>query len=142
AHYPLYMKRAGDWEHRLAPSELDALLRSLADKGVLDFDASSVRAAARASTAAADDRARAARQPIAPFQAARAAPTGTAVAIERYVPPEVGASEVRALGKAITWTGLANDAEQHSDVPALGALAAAERELRALREHPGFTRIR
>jgi len=38
-HYPVYMKRAGDYEMQLDETELVDLLHSLSDNGVLDFDA-------------------------------------------------------------------------------------------------------
>ncbi len=142
AHYPLYMKRAGDWERRLAPRERDALLASLAAKGVLDFDAAATRAAVRTATQSARDRARAARQPVVLFEASDQSTTVIEVTANRYVPATPGAREVRDVQRRVAWTGLRVDAAAHPDVPALRNLAAAEQELRALRDHPGFTRVR
>ena len=116
-------------------------MQSLARNGVLDFDAPAVRAAARASLVAARARALATRQPIALFEASDASTTVIEMAVERYVPTTPGAREARNVSKRVAWTGLRADAVQHPDVPALGNLAAAEQELRALREHPGFTRL-
>ncbi len=140
--WPIFMKRAGEYERRLAPGELDQLLRSLATKGVLDFDAPTVRTAARASATSARARALTTRQPIALFEATDASTTVIEVTVDRYVPTTAGAREVRNLEKRVAWTGLRGDAAAHPDVPALANLAAAEQELRALREHPGFTRVR
>lgn len=141
-HYPAYMKRAGDYEQRLAPTELDALVQSLAGKGVLDFDPAAARTAERSGVAAARARALAAGQPVAVFEAVDAATTVIEVAVERYRPSTPGG---RAAGQRETrravWMGLRYDAERHPDVTALRDLAAAEQELRALRERPGFTRI-
>ncbi len=142
AHYPVYMKRAGDYERRLSSSELAALLGSLAAKGVLDFDAAAVRGAARASLAAAHARARATNTPIALFEASDASTTVIEVNVDRYRPAAAGAREVRGLAKRVAWTALRTDAQRHPDVPALRDLAAAEQELRALREHPAFTGVR
>jgi hypothetical protein len=142
AHYPRYMKRAGDWEHRLGGAELDALLASLATKGVLDFDPAAVRAAARASLAATHARARAAGRPVELFEASDASTTVIEVAVARYRAAHPGAREVRDVVRRAAWTGLRSDAERHRDVPALQGLAAAEQELRALREHPAFRRVR
>jgi hypothetical protein len=141
AHYPAYMKRAGDYERRVTPAELDALLGSLAAKGVLEFDAPAVRGAARASLAAAHARARAANAPIELFEASDASTTVIEVHVDRYR-PATGAREVRGLAKRVAWTALRTDAQRHPDVPALRDLAAAEQELRALREHPGFAPVR
>jgi hypothetical protein len=141
AHYPRYMKRAGDYERRLGPGEVDALVGSLAAKGVLDFDTPAVRGAARASLVAARERARAANAPIELFEASDASTTVIEVHVDRYR-PATGAREVRGLAKRVAWTALRTDAQRHPDVPALRDLAAAEQELRALREHPGFAPVR
>jgi hypothetical protein len=142
AHYPLYMKRAGDYEARLAPGELDTLLASLATKGVLDFDGPTIRAAARAATIAARQRALATNTPITVFEAADASTTVIEVAVERYVPATPGAREARNVTRRAVWTGLRTDVQRHPDIPALRDLAAAEQELRALRDRPGFARVR
>ena len=142
AHYPIYMKRAGDYEARLAPGELDTLLGSLAAKGVLDFDGPATRAATRASTIAARQRALASQAPITLFEAVDASTTVIDVTVDRYVPAAPGAREVRNVTKRAAWTGLNSDVQQHPDVPAPRDLAAAEQELRALRDRPGFARVR
>jgi hypothetical protein len=142
AHYPRYMKRAGDYEHRLTAAQLDTLLGSLAAKGILDFDAPAVRTATRASLIASRERARAANAPIALFEASDASTTVIDVSVDRYRAATPGAREVRRLTKHVAWTALRTDVERHPDVPALRELAAAEQELRALREHPAFTRVR
>lgn len=142
AHYPRYMKRAGDYEHRLTTAEVDALLQSLASKGVLDFDGPATRTAARSSLAAERQRARAANVPIQLFEAVDASTTVIEVAVDRYVAAAPGARAAQNVVARAVWTGLRTDAEQRHDVPALRDLAAAEQELRALRERPGFTRVR
>lgn len=142
AHYPRYMKRAGDYERRLGSAELDALVGSLAAKGVLDFDAAAVRGAARASLIASRERARAANASIELFEVSDASTTVIEVNVDRYRAGTPGAREVRRLAKRVAWTALRSDAQRHPDVPALRDLAAAEQELRALRDHPAFTRVR
>ena len=37
-HYPVYMKKAGDYELQLSKPELNALIRELANDGIIDFD--------------------------------------------------------------------------------------------------------
>lgn len=41
-HFPVYMKRAGDYEMRLSDSELVTLLRELLQDGILDYDPATV----------------------------------------------------------------------------------------------------
>jgi hypothetical protein len=138
AHYPRYMHRAGDYEQRLRSGELDRLLRSLADRGVLDFDA----AEARASIRSGHERARATGAPADLFVAADGATTVIEVNLERYRGTAPGAREVRGLAKRVVWTAVQADAQHHPDVASLRALAAADADLRALRERPGYARLR
>ena len=42
-HYPVYMKKAGDYELQLSKPELNALIRELANDGIIGFDKSSIR---------------------------------------------------------------------------------------------------
>ena len=142
AHYPRYMRRGGDYQQRLAPGDLDRLLRSLADHGVLDFDVASVRAAKGAALRAARDHAGGAGTPAVLFEAADAATTVIEVTLDRYRGSAAGAREVRGLVTRAVWTGVRTDSERHPDVAALTGLAAADAELRALRERPGYTRLR
>jgi len=44
-HYPVYMKKAGDYEMQLADQELAALLDELSRDGVIDFDETKVKQA-------------------------------------------------------------------------------------------------
>lgn len=138
AHYPVYMKRAGDWERRLSRQELDALLASLAGNGVLDFDAPTVRAATRAAEASTRARARAAGRPIALVEVSDPSTTIIEMTVERYVPATPGARAATDVAKRVAWTGLRTDAAEHPYVPALRGLADAERDLRTLRESSGF----
>ena len=42
-HYPVYMKKAGDYEMQLSSAELEDLLKSLSRNGIMDFDESKVK---------------------------------------------------------------------------------------------------
>ena len=42
-HYPVYMKKAGDYEMQLSSVELEDLLKSLSRNGIMDFDESKVK---------------------------------------------------------------------------------------------------
>ncbi len=43
-HFPVYMKKAGDYEMTLEKSELIALIRSLSSNGMMDFDKKIIKA--------------------------------------------------------------------------------------------------
>jgi len=42
-HYPVYMKKAGDYEMKLNEDELASMLRSLSSDGIMDFDETKVK---------------------------------------------------------------------------------------------------
>lgn len=42
-HFPVFMKRAGDYEMHLSPVQLADLLRAFADNGMMDFDMAAAR---------------------------------------------------------------------------------------------------
>ena len=126
-HFPAYMRRAGDWETTLDAPSLHALVQSLLGHGVLDFDAAALRARKRQSLAARAALAR--RRPGEPllFEASDASTT--------IITLRVGGTE-----RTVSWSGLRSDSRQHPELPELGALRAAQRELEALMAHPRLMR--
>ena len=58
-HFPVYMKRAGDYEMQLDKDELVSLLSAMAANGVMDFDAKTVRDRIQAKRRATHARAKA-----------------------------------------------------------------------------------
>lgn len=124
-HRPHYMVRAGEWTARLRPQELQALLATLVDDGVLDFDGPASRG--RLARARADRRA--------------AARRGEALVYE-VSDPSVVEITLRANGRerTIVWTGLRGDAWVHPEMPELQGLRRAHDTLRALADRPGLRR--
>lgn len=121
-HYPAYMKRAGDYELQLSDSELDALMRSLVSKGVLDFN----EAAARASTEEVLETARAEQREV------------TYRSDASVISIEVNANQVE---RSVSWRDLRQDAVLFPQVMAIQDLAAVHRELRQLMEREDLTPI-
>ena len=112
-----------------SPAELDALLGSLADKGVLDFDA---------------DGARRGKRQVDVTRRQMAAQQGRPATFDVVSDASTSTIEIRLVGteKKIVWHGLRDDARAYPDLPAIQGLAAAERELRALLEHPDLAKTR
>jgi hypothetical protein len=137
--YPRYMKRAGEYEIVLARAEVDALVASLADKGVAEFQAPAVRQqvhavqAARATTQAGAGGGETLFVVTDPSTTIIELNLGTAAAGTAAAAPDGGAPRGLVAGRAV-WSGLAGDATQHPSVTALVDLAAARVELRAVME--------
>jgi hypothetical protein len=121
AHYPHYMKRAGDHELRLSAAEMRTLVRGLAQKGLVEFDRAAARTAAR-DAAAASGIERVSTDP---------ATTVIELRLSRYRPP-AAVADVLDVHKRIEWRGLRGDARDHPSVSAIQNLAAAQRDLAAL----------
>ena len=106
AHWPAYMKRAGDYDAQLSRREMDSLVASLVANGVLDVDTEAVRREARAAGHAA----------------------GSPVIVSD---PDVTTIELNTDRgrRTVRWTGLRADARAHPDVAAIQALHAARKDL-------------
>ena len=137
-HFPVYMRRAGDYTLQLDPSELQALVGSLVDGGLIDFSPEATRARMRGLAAAR--RAQAAPgQPRELTSRSDETTVSIEIRLRRYVPP-VGAARGDVTAR-IVWTGAQGDAADFTTLGTLQALAAAERRLLALTEREDATRI-
>lgn len=128
--YPPYMRRAGTYTVRLARPEVDALVASLADKGLVELDAAreqqSLRAAeaSRAAAAGAGD--------AALVAVTDEATTIVDLTLERYDPAD--GPPLTDVRQRIVWHGLREDAARHGRLGAVGGLDGARRELLDLME--------
>jgi hypothetical protein len=120
AHYPRYMKRAGDFELQLSAAEMDTLVRGLVQNGLVEFDPGAVRGAARAAAARGIER-------------ASTDPSTTVIELRlsHYRPPGAVAYDL-GVHKRIEWRGARGATRDYPSVHALQDLAAARRELDAL----------
>jgi hypothetical protein len=110
AHWPAYMKRAGDYDVRLSRPEVDGLVASLVARGILDVDAAAARRAVRDAALAR-----------------RAAGATVTVVSDRDVTTiELNTHRGR---RAVAWAGLREDAREHPDVAAIRELNAARQDL-------------
>ena len=134
AHYPAYMRRAGDHVATLTRGELDGLVASLAAKGVAGFDAAAVQQQVGAAEAA---RAAALSTGDVPATVLVAVTDPSTTVIELSIDAYDAGDEGVALGQTATravWRGLAADVAQHPSVEALNDLDAARTELRQVME--------
>ena len=124
AHYPAYLKNAGDREIQLSPAELDALLRQLTATGLPEFDAAAVKAECAAIEAGRGE--------------LRAAPGADWIELELNLDAyRRGAADApRDVRQRVVWRGLPQDVARFPEVEALGDLKAAQAALRALLARP------
>jgi hypothetical protein len=120
-HKPRYTRQAGDYTLRLAPGELDALVQSLADAGILDFDEATVGRAQRAA-------------------AARGTPGGT-VSFDADATTTTIELRLDRGARRVSRRGLAAEVRAYPGVTPLRNLAAARDRLRALTERPDLRRV-
>ena len=120
AHYPRYMKRAGDFELQLSAAEMAALVRGLVQNGLVEFDPGAARGAVRAAAARGIER-------------VSTDPSTTVIELRlsHYRPPGAAAYDLD-VRKRIEWRGLRGVARDYPSVHALQGLAAAQRDLDAL----------
>jgi hypothetical protein len=120
AHYPPYMKRAGDFELQLSAAEMNALVRGLVQNGLVEFDPGAVRSAARAAAAPGVERV-----------STDPATTVIELRLSHYRQPGAVVYDLD-VRKRIEWRGVRAATRDYPSVDELQGLAAAQRELDAL----------
>jgi hypothetical protein len=125
------MKKAGDYEMQISRAELGELLRMLADKGVMDFDAAAVRQERRQLETAH----RTATGEF--FHVSDATDTVINIQLDQY---QRTASSPRILGlnKQLRWRNLEHDARRFPQASRFTNAADASARLRALCDHPAL----
>ena len=130
-HYPAYMKKAGDYELQLSKPELDALIRDLANDGVIDFDKGKVLGRRKQ------------------LEDQRHASTGilhhisddtTTVIDIRLEEYQRSSSTKRAtnVNKRFIWKNLEHDARQFPETSEIQGAAKGSGKIRDLMTHPGI----
>ena len=128
-HVPHYMRGAGDYSAQLSQAEMDGLLRSLIGRDLLEFDEEATRLQKRTVGA------------FAPAtNVSDRSQSEFVVRLERFRAAGPGGRTILRVHKRIRWSGLRSDARLYPELAALQNLALAERELRALMDHPGLRR--
>ncbi len=141
AHYPVYTPKAGEYELRLPPPELEKLLLSLLAKGLATVQPEAVERLKSAEERRRWEAALAAERSPELFMVADDSTSVFELHLTGYRP----AGEVLTAGevhRTISWLGLGTDAERYPEIEPSQQLRAAELELRALLERGDLRRVR
>lgn len=133
-HIPRYMKQSGDYELQLKVSELNALLRSLALDGIIDFD----RAGAKQQMQQLAFQQRAANGML--FQVSDVTETVINVNLDEYQAGP-GSRRMVDLRKRFSWDNLEHDAKRFRQLPSIQGASAATQRLHGLINHPGLKKL-
>ena len=133
------MKRAGDYSLQLTQAEMEALLSSLVQGGLIDFNPEATQAQMRQVAAARRAQATQAGQRAVLTTRSDEATVSIEIRLNRYIP--AGGPARDNVTKRLSWTGVGDDAEQYPSITALQALAAVQRQLLALTERADLTRV-
>lgn len=133
-HFPVYMKKAGDYEYQLSESELNALLRSLSQDGVIDFD----HAAVTAERKQMEDQQRAAGEL---HYISDTTETIIDIRLNEYR-RHPGARRIRNLYKRFSWKNLEQDERRFPQSNAIKGAAAGANRIHTLLDRPGMQRIK
>jgi len=134
AHFPVYMKKAGDYEYQLSASELNALLRSLSQDGVIDFD----HAAVKAERKQLQEQQRAAGEL---HYISDTTETVIDIRLDEYR-RHPGARRIRNLNKRFSWKNLEQDKRHFPQSNTIKGAAAGAKRIHTLLDRPGMQRIR
>ena len=134
-HYPVYMKKAGDYELQLSQSELRTLLRTLATDGIIDFDPAATRSRRK--------------QHVAQQQAVTgeylyisdSSHTVIDIRLEAYQKGP-GTARVLNLQKRFTWPDLKQDARRFPQLPEITKANKAAQHLDTLLHRDDLVKIR
>lgn len=138
-HFPVYMLRAGDYTMQLSPVELNAMLRTAVDGGLVDFDPATVRSEMRQAGLARRQAALQGGEPVTLTSRSDDTVDTLDIQLETYTGPD-GATRPNVSAR-IRWAGAQHDARDFPGVASLQNLAALGQQLVALSEHPNLVRI-
>lgn len=128
-HFPVYMKRAGDYELQLSRQELIALLRSLAQDGILDFD----HRASRDHKKQLETEQRTSTGMM--HHISDSAETIIDIQLDEYQRAP-GTPRIVNLKKRFAWKNLEHDAKRFPQSTAIQRAAAGAQRLHSLLERP------
>lgn len=133
-HIPAYMKKAGDYEIKLSSSELDALVLSLSQDGVVDFDHGSTRENLRRL----NQQRRVATGTL--WEVSDVTETVIEVNLDRYQ-RNSASTPVTGLKKRFSWKSLQMDAKRYPESMVIQGAAASARRLHAVIQRPDLKRL-
>lgn len=121
-HYPVYMKKAGDYSVQLSPSEVQQIRLALEHPLVQGFDRAQVREEKRAIDASSDDL----------FE----------ISDNRHSEFKFSGQGRASANQRIRWNNLQLDVDRYPEIGILRRLADIETSLLELDQHPTAQRIK
>lgn len=128
-HYPVYMKRAGDYEMQLDKDELVSLLSAMAANGLMDFDAGNVRDRIQAKRRSIYARAKAGKAEL--FEISDAVDSIIDIRLDEYR-RNSSATAHKNFSKRFRWQNIEHDARRFSDEQAIVRASRSVLDLRRL----------
>ena len=135
AHFPQYMKKAGDYQMQLSQPELIELLRSLEQDGVLDFDHQS----AKSYKVQADAQRRSNSGTF--FHTSDTTETVIEIKLDAYQRHPL-AKRMTNFSKTFNWKNLERDAKRYTQSSEIKRAAASAQRLHSLLERAGSAKIK
>jgi alpha-D-ribose 1-methylphosphonate 5-triphosphate synthase subunit PhnG len=133
-HFPVYMKKAGDYEMQISRAELNELLRMLDNNGIMAFDAKALRqekqqleTAHRTTTGTS-------------FHISDATDTVIKIRLNQYQ-RTASSPRVNGFSKQFSWRNLSSDARRFPGSHTIMQAANAAAILEALCDHPALRKL-
>ena len=135
AHRPRFTTRAGSWGTQLGREEMEELVRSLVEPGLVEFDET------RALQSRRDLRKQRRLQRGELFEVSDADTVTLELHLDRYRGRGPGARERRNVVKRIRWRGLRSDLRRYPELTDLEGLGTVQGRIHALMERPDLSRL-
>ena len=123
-HYPVYMKRAGDYEMQLDETELVSLLQSLSANGVIDFDEKKVKKSIRAYKKQLHAKGQF-------YEVSDAVETSIDIRLDEYQ-KNASSAKMKNFKTNFKWKNLEQDASRYKNNPAISKANTSVSQLNAL----------
>lgn len=133
-HYPVYMQNKGDYEYQMTHAELVALLKSLATRGMMEFD----QARAKGEKQAEEAKLRAKGQYFAVSDAVESVVDIRLPAYQKSLLSPVQSN----FSKRILWKNIEQDAKRYKNSPLVQSVAKAIGQLDSLMSHPAMRKVK
>ena len=140
-HYPIYMKKAGDYYLQLSDQELEELISFLKDNGLFDFDAPQIRQLRNERLLDLQSESIETGSESVLFETHDAATSIFIYNVERYATDKDGITRVMPWRKKIKWHGLKTDAKKFPNIKEITGLAAIEIKLKNIADRDDLIKL-
>lgn len=123
-HYPVYMKKAGDYEMQLTRNELQLLLRQIVQDGILEYKAADVHQAMRVHDKARADL----------YQESDISYSKININLQSYIDGKK-LQLIPVLATSVRVGNLVSQARRYANISALQGVAQTEKRLHTLLDH-------